>query len=303
MIEKTTKVMDYWSLAPEMDALKTDSIVVFTKGYRKGLIGSRPETNHHIKWIVVDAAQKVEKPLLAYKRGEKLQLYSSVSNSFQTEISNKYISLGTEYILNSVADSLTVVNGDSISKVTVILQKPIEVSLYYSYSLVRDKSYLEAAFATLSQYLDREIIVDSRLDTLVNETEPTDLTVWLSEKSMPSSFKKIVVLKKDSITESLIEEGIEPETYFLTKRINAKNAVEQRLVENLLDILEVNKELEELLAKVDIRSVSETELQTNFKATDKSKPQLGSFTASPYLWAALFIVLLVERFVSYSRKQ
>jgi hypothetical protein len=120
---------------------------------------------------------------------------------------------------------------------------------------------------------------------------------------MPSSFKKIVVLKKDSITESLIEEGIEPETYFLTKRINAKNAVEQRLVENLLDILEVNKELEELLAKVDIRSVSETELQTNFKATDKSKPQLGSFTASPYLWAALFIVLLVERFVSYSRKQ
>jgi hypothetical protein len=303
MIEKTTEVIDYWSLASEMDALKTDSIVVFTKGYRKGLIGSRPETTHNIKWIVVDAAQKVEKPLLAYKRGEKLQLYSSVSNSFQTEISNKYISLGTEYILNSVADSLTVVNGDCISKVTVILQKPIEVSLYYSYSLVRDKSYLEAAFATLSQYLDREIIVDSRLDTLVNETEPTDLTVWLSEKSMPSSFKKIVVLKKDSITESLIEEGIEPETYFLTKRINAKNAVEQRLVENLLDILEVNKELEELLAKVDIRSVSETELQTNFKATDKSKPQLGSFTASPYLWAALFIVLLVERFVSYSRKQ
>jgi hypothetical protein len=303
MIEKTTEVIDYWSLASEMDALKTDSIVVFTKGYRKGLIGSRPETNHHIKWIVVDAAQKVEKPLLAYKRGEKLQLYSSVSNSFQTEISNKYISLGTEYILNSVADSLTVVNGDSISKVTVILQKPIEVSLYYLDSLVRDKRYLEAAFATLSQYLDREIIVDSRLDTLVNETEPTDLTVWLSEKSMPSSFKKIVVLKKDSITESLIEEGIEPETYFLTKRINAKNAVEQRLVENLLDILEVNKELEVLLAKVDIRSVSETELQTNFKATDKSKPQLGSFTVSPYLWAALFIVLLVERFVSYSRKQ
>tara|TARA_R110000737_G_scaffold115282_1_gene148123 strand:- start:1376 stop:2671 length:1296 start_codon:yes stop_codon:yes gene_type:complete len=303
MIEKTTEVMDYWSLASEMNVLKTDSIVVFTKGYRKDLIGSRPETTHNIKWIVVDATQKVEKPLLAYKRGENLKLYSSVSNSIQTEISNKNISLGSEYVLNSVADSLTVVHGDSSSKVPVILQKPIEVSLYYSESLVKDKSYLEAAFATLSQFLDREIIVDSKLYTLVTETEPTDLTVWLSEKSMPRFYKKIVVLKKDSITESLIEEGIEPETYFLTKRINAENAVEQRLVEKLLDILEVNKELNPLLAEVDLLSVPETELQTNVKATSKSKPNLGSFKVSPYLWAALFVLLLVERFIANSRKQ
>jgi hypothetical protein len=303
MIEKTTEVFDYWSLASEMDALKTDSIVVFTRGYRKGLIGSRPETNHHIKWIVVDAAQKVEKPLLAYKRGETLQLYSSVSSSYQTEISTKNILLGTEYVLNSVADSLTIVNGDTNSKVPIILQKPIEVSLYYSDSLVIDKRYLEVAFATLSQYLEREIIVDSRLDTLVTETEPTDLTIWLSEKSIPSSFQKILLLKNDSTAESLIEAGIESETYFLTQRINAANAVEQRLVENLLDILEVNKELNPLLAEVDLRSVSETELQTNYKVTDKRKPPLGSFTVIPYLWAALFIVLLVERLVAYSRKQ
>ena len=169
--------------------------------------------------------------------------------------------------------------------------------------MVKDKSYLEAAFATLSQFLDREIIVDSKLYTLVTETEPTDLTVWLSEKSMPRFYKKIVVLKKDSITESLIEEGIEPETYFLTKRINAENAVEQRLVEKLLDILEVNKELNPLLAEVDLLSVPETELQTNVKATSKSKPNLGSFKVSPYLWAALFVLLLVERFIANSRKQ
>ncbi|WP_339840104.1 BatA domain-containing protein [uncultured Maribacter sp.] len=299
----TTEVIDYWSLASEMDALKTDSIVVFTNGYAKGLIGSRPETNHHIKWIVVEVAQKVEKTLIAYKRGENLQLHSSVSNSFQTKISSKNISLGPEYTLNSEGDSLVMVNRDTISKVTVILQKPIEVSLYYADSLVKDKRFLEAAFATLAQYLDREIIVDSRLDSLVTKTEPADLTIWLSEKPMPSFFQKILLFKKDSIAESLIETGLEPETYFVTQRINAENAVEQRLVESLLDILEVNKELEVLLAKVDLRSVAESELQTNFKATDISKPQLGSFKVSPYLWAALFILLLVERLVAYYRKQ
>jgi hypothetical protein len=301
--EKANKLIDYWSLASEMNFLKTDSIVVFTNGYAKGLRGSRPETSHDVKWIIVEAAQKAEKPLVAYRKEKNLQLYSSVSNSFQTDISSKNISLGSEYALNLEGDSLLIVNQNSLSKVQVVVQEPIEISLYYADSLVKDKRYLEVAFATLSQYLDRKINVDSKSDSLATETEQAELTIWLSEKSMPSSFKKLISFKKDSIAESLIENGLESDTYFLTKRINAENAVEQRLVENLLDILEVNKELEVLLAEVDFRSVSETELQTNFKATDKRNPQLGSFAVSPYLWAALFILLLVERFVAYFRKQ
>ncbi|HAI38721.1 MAG TPA: hypothetical protein DCM40_11655 [Maribacter sp.] len=70
---------DYWALATEMDALQTDSIVVFTKGFAKGLKGARPETKHKMHWVVIDSALAKEAPILAYKKKNGLQLFTGKS--------------------------------------------------------------------------------------------------------------------------------------------------------------------------------------------------------------------------------
>ncbi|WP_324026211.1 BatA domain-containing protein [Maribacter sp. BPC-D8] len=300
--------VDYWSLASEMDALETDSIIVFTNGYAKGLKGARPETNHHINWIVLDSVQTIEKPLLAYQTEKNITLFTTSNSPVVSKIAKKNIEIGDVYQLASNGDSLLVSSSSSSSisnstRIPLIQQKTIEVALVYADSLRSDKTYIEAALAALSTYLDREIKVESYLDNEVLENKKTDLTIWLSTKPAPVSAQKTLVFKKDSISNALIKKGEDENTFYLTERINTENAVTGRLTENLLNILDVYKEVIELQAKADIRSVTEADLKTNFIENKASKTHQASWNLNPYLWVFLLILLIVERFVAYKRTQ
>ncbi|SIR22104.1 BatA domain-containing protein [Maribacter ulvicola] len=302
-IAKTSAVQDYWALASEMDGLNTDSIVVFTTGFASGLKGARPETKKKINWIVIDSALSKNHPLLAYKKDDGFQLYTAWSTPDATKITSKTITLGEEYALSSGGDSLVISRFNPAQKVPVVNQNTIEVSLFYSDSLGVDKTYLEASLKALSMYLDKEIKVASQLDTEIDEDKEADVIIWLSAKPHPETTQKLLVWKEDTKAQSIIIAGEDDNTYYLTKRINPENAVYERLTEKLLEVLNVNQEVEELLAEVDHRSVTTSELETMYVANDKKEKQLASWNVNPYLWLMLLILLLVERFVAYKRKQ
>ena len=296
--------VDYWSLASEMNALQTDSIIVFSNGYAKGLKGARPETNHDINWIVLDSAQTVEKPLVAYQTEENITLFTANNGPVASKIATKNIELGDVYQLTSNGDSLQVLSSNSNStKIPLIQQPALEVSLVYTDSLSADKTYIAAALAALSTYLNREIKVESSLDNEVLENKESDLTIWLSIKPAPVSAQKKLVFKNDTISNALIIKGEDENTFYITEKITTENAVSGRLTEKLLSILDVNKEVRELQAKADIRSVTEADLKTNFIENKASKTHQASWSLNPYLWVVLFVLLIVERFVAYKRTQ
>ena len=297
---------DYWSLASEMDALQTDSIIVFTNGYAKGLKGARPETNHHINWIVLDSAQTVEKPLIAYQTEKNITLFTANNCPVASKIATKIIELGDVYQLTSNGDSLQVSSSSSNSnstKIPLIQQPALEVSLVYTDSLSADKTYIAAALAALSTYLNRDIKVESSLDNEVLENKESDLTIWLSTKPAPVSAQKKLVFKNDTISNALIIKGEDENTFYITEKITTENTVSGRLTENLLSILDVNKEVRELQAKADIRSVTEADLKTNSIENKASKTYQASWNLNPYLWVFLLVLLIVERFVAYKRTQ
>ena len=295
---------DYWSLASEMDALQTDSIIVFSNGYAKGLKGARPETNHDINWIVLDSTQTVEKPLLAYQTEENITLFTANNGPVASKIATKNIELGDVYQLTSNGDSLQVLSSNSNStKIPLIQQPTLEVSLIYADSLSADKTYIAAALAALSTYLNRDINVESSLDNEVLENKESDLTIWLSIKPAPVSAQKKLVFKNDTISNALIIKGEDENTFYITERITTENAVSGRLTEKLLSILDVNKEVRELQAKADIRSVTEADLKTNFIENKASKTHKASWNLNPYVWVVLFVLLILERFVAYKRTQ
>jgi len=300
---KEHEVQDYWALASEMDGLYTDSIVVFTTGLVSGLKGARPETKHHINWIVIDSALSKEQPLLAYKKDDGLQLYTARSASDEMKISSKLITLGNEYALNGQGDSLLISKNEASKSIPVFTQDPLEVSIVYSDSLTADKTYLEAALKALSVYLDREIKVETKSDIDDFTNKEADVVIWLSNKQYPKTDQKLLVWKEDTMAQSIITVGEDDNTFYFTKHINSENAVSERLTEKLLAILDVNQELEELLAEVDNRSVTASELETTYVASDEKEKQLASFNVNPYLWLMLLILLLVERFVAFKRKQ
>ncbi|WP_396634014.1 BatA domain-containing protein [Maribacter sp. R86514] len=300
------KSADYWSLASEMNALQTDSIIVFTHGYAKGLKGARPETNHDINWIVLDSAQTVEKPLLAYQTEESVTIFTASNSSVISKIAKKNIEIGDAYQLTSNGDSLQVSSSSSSLnsvKVPLIQQSALEVSLAYADSLSTDKTYIEAALEALSIYLNREIKVESFLDSELLENKEADLMIWLSTKPAPVTARKTLIFKNDSISNSLITNGENESTFYITERITTENAVSGRLTENLLSILDVDEELRELQANADIRTVAEADLKTNFIDNKESKTHQASWNLNPYLWIVLLVLLIVERFVAYKRKQ
>jgi len=295
---------DYWSLASEMDALQTDSIIVFSNGYAKGLKGARPKINHYINWIVLDSAQTVEKPLLAYQTEKNITLFTANNSPVVSKISKKNIKLGDVYQLTSNGDSLQVLSSNSNStKIPLIQQPALEVSLVYTDSLNADKTYIAAALAALSTYLNREIKVESSVENEVLENKESDLTIWLSTKPAPVSAQKKLVFKNDTNSNALIIKGEDEKKFYITERITTENAVSGRLTEKLLSILDVNKEVKELQAKADIRSVTEADLETNFIENKASKTHQASWNLNPYLWVVLFVLLIVERFVAYKRTQ
>lgn len=297
---------DYWSLASEMNALKTDSIIVFTHGYAKGLKGARPETNHDINWIVLDYAKNLEKPLLAYQTEESVTLFTASNSSVISKIAKKTIEISDAYQLTSNGDSLQVSSSSSSLnsvKVPLIQQSALEVSLAYADSLSTDKRYIEAALSALSTYLNREIKVESFLDSELLQNKEADLMIWLSTKPIPVSVGKTLIFKNDSISNTLIIKGEDDDTFYISKRITTENAVSGRLTENLLDILDVDEAVRELQANADIRSVTEADLKTNFIDNKESKTHQASWNLNPYLWIVLLVLLIVERFVAYKRKQ
>lgn len=300
---KNSVVQDYWALASEMDALHTDSIVVFTKGFVKGLKGARPETKHHINWIVIDSALSKEHPLLAYKKENQLQLYTARSASDEMKISSKLITLGSEYALNAQGDSLLISKKGTSKSVPVFTQDPIEVSIVYSDSLTADKTYVDAALKALSVYLDREIKVETKSDIDDFTNKEADVVIWLSNKQYPKTDQKLLVWKEDTMAQSIITVGEDDNTFYLTKHINSENAVSERLTEKFLGVLDVNSEVERLLEEVDHRYVTASELETTFTPGKEKQKQLASWNVNPYLWLVLFALLLVERLVAHKRKQ
>ena len=303
-IDKTTEIPDYWQLASEMDALRTDSVVIFTKGLQLGLKGMRPLTKKNINWVVIDSNTVLEKRLLAYSDTKDIELLSVMSTSNRTQFRKESIDLENNKVAqNAGGDSLRIDTGAASYSVPVKKLEPIQVELFYTDSLSTDKKYIKASFEALSSYLGREIVVESKSDSTSSKMENPNLTVWLSEKAAPSSYQKLLVYKQDSLALNLITAGELENTFLLTNRLNLENSIDQRVTEKLLVLLNLDSELNSIASKWDIRTVPESILKTNIINGEKKQVERAGVDISPFLWAILCIVMLAERMLAFKRKQ
>ncbi|MGB3144396.1 MAG: BatA domain-containing protein [Maribacter sp.] len=303
-IDDTAEIPDYWQLASEMDALNTDSIVVFTTGLQRGLKGMRTQTENNINWVVMDSDTILEKGLLAYKNTEGLELVSIISTSNLAQFRKEQIdSENSNVTLNSNGDSLQINARAKPYSVPVMQLAPIQVELFYADSLSTDKKYIEAAFEALSSYLGRKISVESKSDSLPSAMDNSDLTIWLSAKPTPDSYQKPLLYKQDSLAQDLITIGALENTFLLTNRLTIQNSTEQRLTEKLLVLLNLDSELNPMVSKWDSRKVPESVLKTTYVKEQNKKVQRAGIDSSPWLWAGLCIVMIAERILAFKRKQ
>ncbi|WP_421807555.1 BatA domain-containing protein [Flagellimonas sp.] len=286
---------NYWQLAQRLDSLRSDSLVVFTKALARGIKSKRPNTQKNIHWVVTEGEEILERPLIALKNTEAVQLVSISSNSMRTRINKEVIKDG--YQLTRAGDSLQLGEG---ANTIVPLHKmdTLLINLQADEGFEREEKYLEASFRALSAYLGQPIKVNKD-----NPSESTDLQVWLSEKPLTTSEGKWLILKPDVMAKQLIEPGPTKDIFHLTSRLNPKNTVEQRFTEQLLGILDVNKEVESLAKNMDSRQMDEASLKPNYVAPKRKRERATLVDISLWVFGLVAGLILTERLISKYRKQ
>jgi len=294
-------VPNYWQLAQEMDDLHSDSIIVLANGFVHGIKGKRPEINANVEWIILNEDETSEKTIKTIKKGEDIELLTLISDSQSLSFKNDLIPVNSSDIeWNQTKDSLKINNKWQI----VNIERPLKVLIFSETTLKTEVRYIEAAFKSISKYLNRpfEIEVVNEYTNKQDEID-YDCVVWLSKDRPFESSGKLLVFKSDKFASSLIVEGPTNNVFHLTRFLNSENIIDGHLPEQLIKMLNLNSDLDATIIENDKRIITKEELQPLLKETQTQKDYVGFLNISKWLWLLLAGLLVLERIIANYRKQ
>lgn len=287
----------YWQLAQRLDSLQSDSMVIFTKALVKGIKSKRPNTQKKIHWVVTEGEETQDRPVMAFKNADAVQLVSVSSHGGGTQIKKALIEDG--YQITTAGDSL-MLGQESTTTVPLRTKDTLQINLYFDEGFEREGQYVEASFRALSVYLRQPIQVQVKEE---RSNERADLQIWFSEEPFKPSDGKWLLMKPNVLAKQLIEPGPTPNIFHLTSRLNPKNTVEQRFTEQLLGILDVDKETKTLVKDMDRRQIDEATLKPNYVAPKRKRERATLVDVSLWVFGLVAGLMLVERLISKYRKQ
>lgn len=296
--EMVDEVPNYWELVKEFHQLHTDSIVVLTEGFASGIQGKRPKTDHPIRWIQFNSAdQKHEAYILARKIENQIEITKLQSDFERLDFEKEKFPLETtEILFNKNRDSLSL-NGKWLP---VDDQGPIVVFVVPEEEIQNEKIYLQAAFSALERVLERKFVVTE--ESFTEEASP-DLWVWLSKTIPPRTDQKMLVFKPDSLANGLIEKVAGSKLFYLTQKLNSENVFTDHLVERLVHMLDLNADLEKEIKEHDRRTMGLDQLEPEVLTAGIPSGEPQTVDLSKRLWGLLFLLFILERTISWYRKQ
>jgi hypothetical protein len=281
---------NYWKLAKEMETLKTDSVVVFTNAFVGGIKGKRPEISKNIHWINLNPGTAKTNLVGAVKRGDEIERISVISDAEEFKFQKEKQNLTTSEI-ETEFENIPVVELDTL-----------RVKIYSEEEFQVESKYIKASFLALEKYLEHPIeILNFEEENFNSNSE--EILIWLSEKPAPKTEEKVLVFRKDSLANSLIEQGNSKNEYYLIGDLNSENIVEEYFAEQLLEILNLYPEINKEAAKYDVRMMNLALLKPIFEEASESSKNRDGRDISKYLWILLIILILSERALARVRKQ
>lgn len=301
MENQGTGTPNYWQLAQKMDSLPSDSIVVFSHARVQGFRSVRPTTHKKINWVVMEPENLGETPLMALENGQETELVSLVGNGQNNLFKKQKLTNGFSLTENRDSLRLEVDNGAKTIGYTVL--RPIEVALYSHTETETEKRYIEASLAALSNYLQRDINVQTFDNGEQPDGSPTDLNIWLRDDPSDTFSGKWLIFHDDPLAKRPIVPSAQDGHYHLTKTLTAENTVEEHFAEQLLTLLDLDADIEEVILKADSRQMDASELKPNY-VEPKSKRERATFKdMSHWAFLSLLVLMMVERVISYLKKQ
>jgi hypothetical protein len=294
---------NYWQLAQQMQTLPSDSVVVFTNAYVSGIKGMRPKVNQNIHWVVLDPIGPTNAVVEAVRMENGLQLRSVASDGRTLSFFKELVGMGNDLVMfDQNRDSITLPK-EKGKILPLHSPRPVQVLINKVDSLSTETAYLEASFAAISAYLNRDfkVRVVQRTDTL--DLAKYDLVVWLGGKPERHIPTKLLLYRPDSLAQRLIERTPTKNVFYLTAPLDPENIVGEHLPGQLLQLLDLNQDLKSKIREYDRRVVDRELLQPVLENGPHGPIKAGVLDISGYLWILLLLFLVVERIVARLRKQ
>ena len=299
MQDSKAETPNYWQLVQGMDSLVSDSIVVFTNAYFRGIKSMRPTTQKKIHWVDMASEMEQHLPLVALQKNQGAQLVTMMGNGQDTWFQKENLADG--FNLNDAEDSLRINAAHGPVTVPLLHQDTLKIQMFAAPEFVMDQKYIKASFGALSEFLDQPIIIEDLKE--VNQKDAATLHIWLRKEPLKELKGHWLVFKENSGSEHLIESSSNPNVHFLTSRLDIKNTMEEHLSDQLLKLLDLNSDVETLIQQNDERQISLGELKPNYVAPKSRKERASFKDASPWFLVLLLLLMLLERVVSYLKQQ
>lgn len=300
-IEQTTSKVNYWQLAQELENLKTDSIVVFTKGFFTGIKGKRPSINIPVKWVVLEDESLINnEPILAFKQDGKINLIKANSSASYLSFNNQKFALNSNQIKITNAQDSLIIN-DKI--IPLKHRKKTQVLIVYNEKLENQLYYLEASIKAIEKYSKQTVLLEKTKDIKKYKLEDYSLIIWLKEKQSIDTEITVLQYYLDPSATDIIEQSEDENVFNLTRKLSTKTILENNFVNQLFKLLYDFKIENSILNKVDKRVISEAEIQTNFIKKENRISKINTKNYTKWLWLPFLIILVLERVIATIRKQ
>lgn len=295
---------NYWQLAVEMEALATDSIVVFTRGFAAGVKGQRPASGRGVNWIIVPSEQPEKEYVEAVRKKDSIRLLMVNSDAESLDFKTETLPLqSNRFRISAGGDSISLNRKDEKIQLPLRQVDSIQISIFYDNILTEEMRYTRASFNALSNYLDQpmDVSVFREKDSL--QDRKTDVLVWLSSEPVAESEKLLLQYKPDSLASELILPGPTINHFYLTENLNSENVIAEHLAEQVFLFLNLHPHLEEKVRSYDNRTLARGIVLPKESVGERGKSIRESKDVSGWLWLVLLFILVAERTLAQYRKQ
>ncbi len=296
---------NYWQLAKDMEALKTDSVVIFTNAFLKGLKGKRPTIHKPNDWIIFDTSQAEEHLINAVLKRDSITLLSALNTSNNLLFTKRTHSLKSPKIaLNRTKDSIIIEQPNAQLKHLLAKEQIVEVLLYFEKKFTNQAAYLETALNTISKYLKIPINIVTSQDSTNLNISTYDRIIWLSEAPITKTHHKILSYKIDDLSQTMISKSDMQNVSYITQAIHPENILNKEFTQQLLAWLEFHEQLKKDLITFDNRRVSKAELLPIYSPNaKKSSLYIETWSLTKWICMALALLIIFERIIAHLRKQ
>ncbi len=311
-VEIPSNPPNYWHLAQELEALQTDSIVIFTQGRIQGIKGKRPTITKNVSWVTLNHDTSVDRPLIATQIGDSVRVTRIKSNDQMLAFTDETYTIDSPGIaINTTNDSVVLIQkgGSTLSRkqkqhsAPLVKVSPMNIGFVTEEVFVDQSRYLEAAFKGISKYLGRTITITKLENPKAINDEDFDGIVWLNSAPIENISIPLLKYQPDPLATSLITRGLSQKEFYLTGLLTIENSVNEHIAEQLFPFLDIYPDIESQIIMSDQRVIDNTSLRPIVIEEEVAKASYSPNDISHWLWLLLCVHIIGERFLARYRRQ